>query len=132
MFSLNSENLVTKIFVIQKARACYLLYKRPGCYHSGSKTHVRDWIFKSNLNYSLNSLNSIKNRKNSNDAIFVHCEKAKWCLEVNLLWKHLGRLNELKIFFWNVKRFGICCQWRIQDFPDEAPTLNMGFKFCSS
>ena len=37
-----------KIFVIKRARTCYLLVKRPGCYHSASKTHVRDRIFKLN------------------------------------------------------------------------------------
>ena len=46
MFSLNS---VTKIFVIKRVRTCHLLCKRRGCYHSTSKTHVRDRIFKLNL-----------------------------------------------------------------------------------
>ena len=31
----------------KRARTCYLLCKRPGCYHSASKIHVRDRIFKS-------------------------------------------------------------------------------------
>ena len=35
-----------KIFVIKRTRTCHLLCKRPGCYHSTSKTHVRDRIFK--------------------------------------------------------------------------------------
>ena len=30
----------------KKAWTCHLLCKRPGCYHSTSKTHVRDRIFK--------------------------------------------------------------------------------------
>ena len=30
----------------KRARTCCLLCKRPGCYHSTSKTHVRDRIFK--------------------------------------------------------------------------------------
>ena len=32
--------------VIKRARSCQLLCKRPGCYHSANKTHVRDRIFK--------------------------------------------------------------------------------------
>ena len=38
---------------------CHLLCKRPGCYHSTSRTHVRDRIFIcfSNSSDSLNSLN---------------------------------------------------------------------------
>ena len=28
------------------ARTCHVLYEWPGCYHSASKTHVRDRIFK--------------------------------------------------------------------------------------
>ena len=52
MFSLNSLNSVTKIFVITVNRGLnlppsHLLCKKPGCYHSTSKTHVRDRIFKS-------------------------------------------------------------------------------------
>ena len=30
----------------ERARTCHLLCKRPGCYHSASKTHVRDRIIK--------------------------------------------------------------------------------------
>ena len=30
----------------KRARTCHLLCKRPGYYHSASKTHVRDRIFK--------------------------------------------------------------------------------------
>ena len=29
----------------KRARTCHLLCKKPGCYHSTSKTHVRDRIF---------------------------------------------------------------------------------------
>ena len=44
---LNAMISVTKIFVITvRAWTCHLLCKRPGCYHSTSKTHVRDRIFK--------------------------------------------------------------------------------------
>ena len=54
---------VVKIFVI-KARTSYLSCKRPGCYHSTSKTYVSDRIFKylcfSDLSYFLNTLNSMK------------------------------------------------------------------------
>ena len=66
MFSLNS---VTKIFVSKRARICHLLFKRPGCYHSDSKTNVKDTIFKLNPIHAsaffqipdlLNSLNAIK------------------------------------------------------------------------
>ena len=49
MFSLNSANLVTKIFVITvKGLKPATLCKRPGCSASASasKTHVRDGIFK--------------------------------------------------------------------------------------
>ena len=49
VFSLNSLNSVTKIFVIKRTRTCHLLCKRPGCDHSASKTHVRDRIFKLTL-----------------------------------------------------------------------------------
>ena len=34
------------LFFIKRARTCHLLCKRPRCYHSTSKTHVRDRIFK--------------------------------------------------------------------------------------
>ena len=48
MFSLNS---VTKIFVYSKKDSnlplSHLLCKRLGCFHSASKTHVRDRIFES-------------------------------------------------------------------------------------
>ena len=37
-----------KIFVIKRTPTCHLLCKRAGCYHSASKTHVRDRIFKLN------------------------------------------------------------------------------------
>ena len=30
----------------KRAQTCYLLCKRPGCYHIANKTHVRDRIFK--------------------------------------------------------------------------------------
>ena len=44
MFSLNS---VTKnCHYSKRARTFHLLCKRPGCYHSTSKTHVRERIFK--------------------------------------------------------------------------------------
>ena len=44
----NLVNSVTKTIVYSKrTRTCHLLCKRPGCYHSASKTHVRDRIFKS-------------------------------------------------------------------------------------
>ena len=33
------------ILVIKRAQTCHLLCKRPGCYHSTSKIHVRDTIF---------------------------------------------------------------------------------------
>ena len=46
MFSLDSLNSVTKIFVIKRTWTCHLLCKRPRCYHSTIKTHVRDRIFK--------------------------------------------------------------------------------------
>ena len=50
MVSLNSLNSVAKIFVITvkgfEHATSHLLCKRPGCYHSASKTHVRDRIFK--------------------------------------------------------------------------------------
>ena len=46
-FFLNSANSVTKICHYSKRTwTCPLLWKRPGCYHSTSKTHVRDRIFK--------------------------------------------------------------------------------------
>ena len=48
-FSLNSLNSVTKNYDIKKDSNLphsHLLCKRPACYHSASKTHVRDWIFK--------------------------------------------------------------------------------------
>ena len=35
-----------KILVIKRTRTCDLLFKRPECYHSTSKAHVRDRIFK--------------------------------------------------------------------------------------
>ena len=35
-----------KNYDIKRTRTWHLLCKRPGCYHSSSKTHVRDWIFK--------------------------------------------------------------------------------------
>ena len=44
-FSVNSLNSVTKIFVIKRAQSYHLLCKRLGCYHSASKTHVRDRNF---------------------------------------------------------------------------------------
>ena len=37
---------MTKLFVIKRTQTCHLLCKRPGCYHSASKKHVRDRIFK--------------------------------------------------------------------------------------
>ena len=39
---------MTKIFVtmVKGLEFCHLLCKRPGCYHSTNKTHVRDRIFK--------------------------------------------------------------------------------------
>ena len=48
MFLLNSLNSVTKIFDItakglEPATSCV---RDPGCYHSASKTHMRDKIFK--------------------------------------------------------------------------------------
>ena len=48
-FFLNvSLNSVTIIIChhSKRARTCHLLCERPGCYHSVSKTHVRDTIFK--------------------------------------------------------------------------------------
>ena len=41
-----SANLVTKVFVIKKARTCHLLCKKPGCYHSTNKTQVTCSPFK--------------------------------------------------------------------------------------
>ena len=37
-----------KIFGVKRARTCHLLCKKPGFYHSASKTHVGDRIFKLN------------------------------------------------------------------------------------
>ena len=37
----------------KSAQTCHLLCKRPGCYHSGSKTHVGDRIFKLNKIHAL-------------------------------------------------------------------------------
>ena len=58
------------MFVIKRVRTCYLLCKTPGYYHSTSKTHMSDQIFKlspirASVIYqiplkSLNSLNSMK------------------------------------------------------------------------
>ena len=58
------------MFVIKRARTCYLLCKTPGYYHSTSKTHMNDRIFKlspirASVIYqiplkSLNSLNSME------------------------------------------------------------------------
>ena len=60
--SLNSVNSVTKKIFINQVRNCSFHCKRPGCYHSISKTQMRDRIFKltpiHNLSNSLNSLNS--------------------------------------------------------------------------
>ena len=41
--SLNSLNSVTKniCHYSKRTRTCHLLCKRPGCYHSASKTHMR-------------------------------------------------------------------------------------------
>ena len=47
-FLLNVVISVTKIFFIKRPRTCHLLCKRPRCYHSISKTCVRDRIFKLN------------------------------------------------------------------------------------
>ena len=54
-----------KLFVIKRAGTYYLLCKRQVCYHSESKTHVRDITFNPNscftdLSDSLKSLNSKK------------------------------------------------------------------------
>ena len=49
MFSLNSANSVTKIFVIKRARTCYLLCKRSICYQSANRTHLGDTIVKLSL-----------------------------------------------------------------------------------
>ena len=53
MFSLNSANSVTKnCHYSKRARnwpLSHLLCKRPGCYHTASKTHVRDSIFEFSL-----------------------------------------------------------------------------------
>ena len=42
VFSLNSANSVTKLFVIysKRVRTCHLLCNRPGCYHSAGKTYM--------------------------------------------------------------------------------------------
>ena len=61
MFSLNS---VTKIFAIKRVRTCHLFCKSPVCYHSASKTHVRNRFFKlspihASVIYQI-SLNSLK------------------------------------------------------------------------
>ena len=42
-----SEFSDKKIVYSKRTRTCHLLFKRPGCYHSTSKSHVRDRIFKS-------------------------------------------------------------------------------------
>ena len=56
MFSLNSLNLVTKIFAVMvkglKPATQHLLCKRPGCCHSASKIHVRERIFRLNPIYA--------------------------------------------------------------------------------
>ena len=56
-----------KIFVFQRARTCHLLCKRQGCYHSTTKTHVRDRIFKFEPNSYFSDLsdflNLVKSRK---------------------------------------------------------------------
>ena len=67
--------LLECILVIKTVQTCHLLCERPECYHSASKTHVRDSIFKfspihaSVIYHSLNSLNSMQSsallRKNS-------------------------------------------------------------------
>ena len=42
------EFFLNELFVIKRAQTCHLLFKKPGCYHSISKTHIRDRIFKLN------------------------------------------------------------------------------------
>ena len=64
-FSLNALNEFAELSERQPlesetVRTCHLLCERPGCYHSGSKTHVRDKILKLNpihgvCSFSLNS-----------------------------------------------------------------------------
>ena len=49
-----------KVFVIKRTRTCHLLCNRPGCYHSASKTHVKDNSCFSDLSDSLKSMNSMK------------------------------------------------------------------------
>ena len=47
MFSMNLLNSVTKILYFQKIiQTSDLLCERSRCYHSASKTHVAEWIFK--------------------------------------------------------------------------------------
>ena len=42
VFTKFSELRDKKIILIKRAQTCYLLSERSGCYHSTSKTHVRD------------------------------------------------------------------------------------------
>ena len=41
-----------KIVYSKRTRTCHLLCNRPECYHSASKTHMRDRIFKSSPNHA--------------------------------------------------------------------------------
>ena len=67
----------------KKAQTCHLLWRRPGCYHSASKTHVRqDFLIESNscfsdLSYSLNSLNSLNSKKFYSIEEKLQCMKCK-------------------------------------------------------
>ena len=69
LFSLTIVNLSrTKVIVvfpksfcvIKRVRTCHLLFKKPECYHSASKIHVRGRIFKLSPNHASDSPNSLK------------------------------------------------------------------------
>ena len=45
MFSVNLTDSTIKILLIKRVQTCHVVYKGPGCYHSASKTLVRERIF---------------------------------------------------------------------------------------
>ena len=51
-FSLNvffTEFSGKKYFILRRLRTCHIMYKRPRCYHSTSKTQAAERIFKLSL-----------------------------------------------------------------------------------
>ena len=72
----------------KRTQTCYLLSKRPGCYHSTIKINMRDF---SDLSDSLNSLNftefnesSAPFRKNSNAYFSLSVWHTRHTMEVSL------------------------------------------------